>query len=190
PPGAKFIDNSRLFHGEFNYNFADQIDWIDILVGGNYRQYSLFSDGTIFNEDPVHGTNFQRITINEVGFFAQFTKTITETVRLTSGRRSSPASGIRTLRPNTSTTPQERIHSSVVRVLMLNGMASTKEVRTPSNRIATLSPRADSLRKTAILWEQTPTFSVWQTSTTWAPKASGHSKSGTKASSTTTCSSI
>lgn len=87
PPGAKFIDNSRLFHGEFNYNFADQIDWIDILVGGNYRQYSLFSDGTIFNEDPVNGTNFQRITINEVGFFAQFTKTIAESLRLTGSLR-------------------------------------------------------------------------------------------------------
>ncbi|HEX7015856.1 MAG TPA: TonB-dependent receptor [Cyclobacteriaceae bacterium] len=87
PPGAKFIDNSRLFHGEFNYNFADQIDWIDILIGGNFRQYSLFSDGTIFNEDPDTGTDFKRITINEVGFFAQFTKTIAESLRLTGSLR-------------------------------------------------------------------------------------------------------
>src|SRR5690606_30322613 len=87
PPGAKFIDNSRLFHGEFNYNFADKIDWIDILVGGNFRQYSLFSDGTIFNEDPDTGTDFKRITINEVGFFAQFTKTIAESLRLTGSLR-------------------------------------------------------------------------------------------------------
>src|SRR5690606_8526193 len=69
PPGAKFIDNSRLFHGEFNYNFADKIDWVDILIGGNFRQYSLFSEGTIFNEDPDTGTNFRRSNINEVGFF-------------------------------------------------------------------------------------------------------------------------
>ncbi len=26
PAGAKFIDHSRLMHGEFNYNFADMID--------------------------------------------------------------------------------------------------------------------------------------------------------------------
>jgi iron complex outermembrane receptor protein len=87
PPGAKFIDNSRLFHGEFNYNFADKIDWIDILVGGNFRQYSLFSEGTIFNEDPENGTDFKRITINEVGFFAQFTKTIAESLKLTGSLR-------------------------------------------------------------------------------------------------------
>src|SRR5690606_36238529 len=52
PPGAKFIDDSRLYHGEFNYNFKNQIDFAEIMVGGNVRQYSLFSNGTIFNEDP------------------------------------------------------------------------------------------------------------------------------------------
>ena len=42
PPGAKFIDQSRLYHAEFNYNFADQIQFAEIQVGGNFRQYSLF----------------------------------------------------------------------------------------------------------------------------------------------------
>lgn len=87
PSGAKFIDNSRLYHAEFNYNFADQIDWIDILIGGNFRQYSLFSDGTIFNEDPVSGTDFKRININEFGFFGQFSKTLAEALKLTASLR-------------------------------------------------------------------------------------------------------
>ena len=51
PAGAKFIDNSRLYHGEFNYNFAENIKFAEIQVGGNFRRYSLFSDGTVFNED-------------------------------------------------------------------------------------------------------------------------------------------
>src|SRR5690606_28749881 len=40
-----------------------------------------------FNEDPDTGTDFKRITINEVGFFAQFTKTIAESLRLTGALR-------------------------------------------------------------------------------------------------------
>lgn len=87
PQGAKFTDNSRLFHAEFNYNFADQIDWIDILIGGNFRQYSLFSDGTIFNEDPENGTNFERINIHEYGFFGQLSKQLGESLKFTGSLR-------------------------------------------------------------------------------------------------------
>jgi iron complex outermembrane receptor protein len=87
PPGAKFKDNSRLYHAQFNYNFADQIKFAEIQIGGNFRQYSLFSDGTIFNEDPDDGTDFQRITINEFGFYGQVSKTIAEALKLTGSLR-------------------------------------------------------------------------------------------------------
>lgn len=87
PAGAKFIDNSRLYHGEFNYNFADMIDIFELQIGGNFRQYSLFSDGTIFNEDPEEGTNFERITINEYGFYGQVSKTLAEALKLTASLR-------------------------------------------------------------------------------------------------------
>jgi len=76
PAGAKFIDNSRLWHGEFNYNFADKIKFAEIQIGGNVRRYSLFSDGTIFNEDPDDGTAFERVNIDEYGFYTQISKTI------------------------------------------------------------------------------------------------------------------
>jgi iron complex outermembrane receptor protein len=82
PAGAKFIDHSRLYHAEFNYNFAEMIKFAEIQVGGNFRQYSLFSDGTIFNEDPDEGTNFKRIKINEVGAYTQISKTIAEALTL------------------------------------------------------------------------------------------------------------
>jgi outer membrane receptor for ferrienterochelin and colicin len=87
PPGASFYDKSRLYHGEFMYNFDTQIDWADIQVGGNYRQYDLFSDGTIFNEAPDDGTNFQRIKINEFGGYLQIAKTLAEKFRLTASMR-------------------------------------------------------------------------------------------------------
>ena len=87
PSGAKFIDHSRLYHAEFNYNFANQIQFAEIQVGGNFRQYSLFSDGTIFNEDPEDGTNFQRININEFGVYTQISKTIAEALKLTGSIR-------------------------------------------------------------------------------------------------------
>jgi outer membrane receptor protein involved in Fe transport len=87
PPGATFYDNSKLKHVEFNYNFMNQIDWLEIQVGGNYRQYDLFSDGTIFNEDPIAGQNFERITINEFGAYTQIAKTIAESFKLTAALR-------------------------------------------------------------------------------------------------------
>lgn len=87
PAGAKFIDNSRLYHGEFNYNFVNEIKFAEIQLGGNVRQYSLFSDGTIFNEDPDDGNNFERITINEFGVYTQISKTFAEALKLTGSLR-------------------------------------------------------------------------------------------------------
>ena len=48
--GAKFTDNSRIYHGDVNYNFFKEIDFADIQVGGSWRQYSLNSQGTIFTD--------------------------------------------------------------------------------------------------------------------------------------------
>ncbi|MEZ4944309.1 MAG: TonB-dependent receptor [Cyclobacteriaceae bacterium] len=80
--GASFLDNSKLYHAEFNYNFADKISFAEVQVGGNFRQYNLFSDGTIFNEGPADGVNFERIAINEFGAYAQISKTIAEKLKL------------------------------------------------------------------------------------------------------------
>jgi iron complex outermembrane recepter protein len=87
PPGSGFYDNSRLYHAEFNYNFMNQIDWAEIQVGGNFRRYDLFSDGTVFNEAPDDGVNFQRINIDEFGGYAQIAKTFAESLKLTASLR-------------------------------------------------------------------------------------------------------
>lgn len=72
--GASFFDNSKLYHIEGNYQFRDMIKWADIQIGGNWRQYNLFSNGTIFNEAPNDGVNFERIKINEFGMYGVLAK--------------------------------------------------------------------------------------------------------------------
>ncbi len=48
--GSKFVDKTKLYHAEGNYNFSHLLDWAVIQVGGSYRQYSLNSSGTIFTD--------------------------------------------------------------------------------------------------------------------------------------------
>jgi len=49
--GSKFLDLTKLYHAEGNYNFSSLLnDAADIQIGGNYRQYSLNSGGTIFTD--------------------------------------------------------------------------------------------------------------------------------------------
>lgn len=67
--GSKFVDNTRIYHSDANYNFAESIDFADIQVGGSWRQYSLDSDGTIFT-DPIDGT----IDYTEFGLYTQIQK--------------------------------------------------------------------------------------------------------------------
>lgn len=86
PPGSSFFDNSRLYHAEFNYNIKE-ISFAEIMIGGNFRQYSLYSKGTIFNEAPDGGSEFERIDINEYGFYGQIAKTFADALRLTGSLR-------------------------------------------------------------------------------------------------------
>lgn len=82
PAGARFKDDSRIWHGEFNYNFKDKIKFAEVMIGGNYRQYDLSTDGTILNEDPSAPSRdeakFDRIKINEFGAYTQISRTFGE----------------------------------------------------------------------------------------------------------------
>ena len=63
--GAGFIDDSKLNHIEGNYDLSSLVnDAVGLQIGLNYRQYNLFTNGTIFNEDPDGDGNFERIKIN------------------------------------------------------------------------------------------------------------------------------
>lgn len=85
--GGSFFDNSKLNHIEGNYKFFNQIKWAEIQIGGNFRQYDLFSNGTIFNEAPADGVNFSRVVINEFGGYAQIAKTFAEKLKITGSVR-------------------------------------------------------------------------------------------------------
>ncbi len=70
--GAGFIDNSRLIHTEAMLDLSRWTGkWIDIQVGGNHRLYSLYTDGTVFNEDPDGDGIYKRINIHEGGAYLQ-----------------------------------------------------------------------------------------------------------------------
>lgn len=68
--GAKFNDQTRMYHSEGQYDFSS---WtgkvVDLQVGGNYRLYDLNSNGTIFSD-----TTGNDITIYEYGAYAQAIK--------------------------------------------------------------------------------------------------------------------
>ncbi|SNR66592.1 TonB-dependent receptor [Lutibacter flavus] len=66
--GAKFQDNTRIYHADANYNFHKLVDFADIQVGGSYRIYSLNSSGTIFTD--YDGA----IDYNEYGMYTQIQK--------------------------------------------------------------------------------------------------------------------
>lgn len=66
--GSKFQDASKYYHGDFNYNFRDMIDFAEVQVGGSYRQYSLNSSGTIYTD--YDGA----IDYNEYGIYTQMQK--------------------------------------------------------------------------------------------------------------------
>lgn len=70
--GSKFVDNSTLTHIEGNYNFKNQIDIVELQVGGNFRRYNLDSEGTLFND--ADGP----IGVNEYGAYTQLSKMVLE----------------------------------------------------------------------------------------------------------------
>ncbi|MCM2301136.1 MAG: TonB-dependent receptor [Flavobacteriaceae bacterium] len=48
--GSKFVDGTKIYHSDANYNFGDLVDFAEIQLGGSWRQYSLNSEGTIFTD--------------------------------------------------------------------------------------------------------------------------------------------
>ncbi len=69
PNGAKFDDNTRFYQIDGQYNFFKQIDAFELIVGGQWRQFDLRSNGTIFPDNEGDG-----IQINEYGAYLQVGK--------------------------------------------------------------------------------------------------------------------
>lgn len=83
PQGGLFLDRSDLYMVEGQYNFADIIKFADIMIGGNWKQYVLNSQGTLF-ADKVG----EPIKINEIGGYIQIAKSLfSEKLRLLASGR-------------------------------------------------------------------------------------------------------
>ncbi|QKZ12148.1 TonB-dependent receptor domain-containing protein [Spirosoma sp. KUDC1026] len=71
--GTRFRDNSALYHYEGMYNFSSLFnDALDLTIGGNIRQYSLYTGGTLFALQP-DGTEY---TVSEQGAYIQAGKAL------------------------------------------------------------------------------------------------------------------
>ncbi|MEI9920013.1 MAG: TonB-dependent receptor [Bacteroidota bacterium] len=82
PQGPKFSDHTRLYHGEGQYDFKNQIKFMDLQAGASYKVYDLRSNGTIFDDKD------SPITISEFGAYAQAGKWLGDhKVRLTASGR-------------------------------------------------------------------------------------------------------
>jgi outer membrane receptor protein involved in Fe transport len=80
--GAGIISQSKFYHAEGQYDFSDKIKVLDILVGGNFRMYDMFTNGTLF--DDLNNN----ITIKEGGAFAQLSKRmLAEKLKITASLR-------------------------------------------------------------------------------------------------------
>lgn len=70
--GAKFTDQSKIYHADVNYNFKDLMKFAEIQIGGSARQYEMNSSGSIFTDydGPIR--------YNEYGVYAQGSKLLLE----------------------------------------------------------------------------------------------------------------
>ena len=80
--GGLFLDRSDLYMAEGQYNFSNLLDFAELLVGANYKQYVLNSQGTLFPDTAGS------IKINEVGAYTQLSRGFNEDkLRLTASIR-------------------------------------------------------------------------------------------------------
>lgn len=71
PGGSLFSDKTNLYHYEGQYNFKNQIKFMDLIAGASFRYFELKSNGTIFADGPNN-----KITIQEQGAYIQAGKRV------------------------------------------------------------------------------------------------------------------
>ena len=68
--GAGFKDNSKIYHGDANYNFGDKLGFAEVQLGSSYRTYRLNSFGTIYAD--ANGP----IRYSELGLYTQLQRSL------------------------------------------------------------------------------------------------------------------
>jgi iron complex outermembrane recepter protein len=81
--GAGFDDRTKLYHTETQYNFSNQIKFVELIAGGSYRSFHLNSNGSLY---PDTGGNVLRFY--EYGMYTQASKKmLKEKLKLTASIR-------------------------------------------------------------------------------------------------------
>ena len=81
PFGPKFSDATKMYQTDAQYDFKNQVNFMNLQIGGSYRIFDLRSEGTIF-PDQDGG-----IQINEFGAYAQVGKNVTNDLKLSGSVR-------------------------------------------------------------------------------------------------------
>jgi len=66
--GAGVFSNSKFYHTEGQYDFSSMTKVFELLAGGSFRYYNMFTNGSLFDDK----TN--KVTIKEYGAFTQVSK--------------------------------------------------------------------------------------------------------------------
>ncbi|MEM6630987.1 MAG: TonB-dependent receptor [Bacteroidota bacterium] len=53
PGGAGVVMEASFLHGDLNYDFKNEINFLDLQVGGSYRLYRLASEGHVYSDGPL-----------------------------------------------------------------------------------------------------------------------------------------
>lgn len=71
--GAGIISRGRFFHTEGQYDLSSITGPVaNLLIGGNYRKYTMATNGTLFDDKD------KKVTVQEYGMFAQATRLLLE----------------------------------------------------------------------------------------------------------------
>ena len=70
--GAGVFSNSKFYHAEGQYDFSNAIKIFELLAGGSFRYYDMFTNGSLF-DDKDH-----KVTVKESGVFVQAAKKLLE----------------------------------------------------------------------------------------------------------------
>ncbi len=68
--GAGVFSNSKFYHTEGQYDFSEAVKVFDLLAGGSFRYYDMFTNGSLFDDKN------NKVTIKEYGAFLQVSKRI------------------------------------------------------------------------------------------------------------------
>jgi iron complex outermembrane receptor protein len=80
--GAGILSQSKFYHAEGQYDFSQDVKVVDLLVGGNFRFYDMFTNGTLY--DDLN----KDVTMKEGGAFVQVSKRLlNEKLKLTFSER-------------------------------------------------------------------------------------------------------